>query len=158
MGPAAAPQQQCLALAPIFPVFPGLHDEPVSHRDRAPPHPRPHLGRAAPQRQQVTPRPGRDGGRRALDVPDVAGPLGRVLVAREGGARGDVQPERGAAEDVVGSLGLVRGHLVAGLEDAGEAEVAVLSGQAPGFVLLFGEEERGVAGARERGGSGVRDC
>lgn len=67
-------------------------------------------------------------------------------------ARRDVLVEERAHENLVGRFGLVGGHFVAGLVDAGEGEVAVLPHLAAGVGVVG--EDGAVAGGGEGGGEG----
>lgn len=91
---------------------------------------------------------------RAQRVVGALGAVARVGVDVEG-AGGDVLAADGAVEDAVGGFGLVGGHLVAGLEDAREGEVAVLPDQAA-RVGGVGDDV-GVAGGTEGGVARVGD-
>lgn len=91
---------------------------------------------------------------RAQRVVGALGAVAPVGVDVEG-AGGDVLAADGAVEDAVGGFGLVGGHLVAGLEDAREGEVAVLPDQAA-RVGGVGDDV-GVAGGAEGGVARVGD-
>ena len=64
-----------------------------------------------------------------LDLESRAGAFGGVVgfIVCGDSAGCDVGSEDGAGEDLVGGFGLVGGDFVAGLEDAGEGEIAVLT-------------------------------
>lgn len=70
-------------------------------------------------------------------------------------AGGDILAEDGAGEDGVGGFGLVGRDLVAGLEDPGEGEVAVLADETAGVGAVG--RDGGVAGGGVGGLSRVGD-
>lgn len=89
--------------------------------------------------------------------PTIARPLCAVALVGVDvdGSRGDIHAEDGACEDAVGGFGLVGGDFVAGLEDAGEGEVAVLADETAGVGAVC--DDGGVAGRGVGGLLGIGD-
>lgn len=112
----------------------------------------------APQRQNIALMPirifrrllsGAQARRRSL------GAITRIRVDVNHTSR-DILPEDGAVEDPVGGFGLVGRDFVAGLENAGEGEVAVLADETAGVGGVG--DDGGVAGGGVGGFLGVGDC
>lgn len=127
------------------------------HEGRAVQHRSLRVGRTrALKGQHITRRRGtlRDD---VLDLESGGRAVGAVsgILERRDAPRRDVHVEEGALKDAEGGFGLVGGDLVAGLVDAAEGEVAVLTDLAADVGRV--DLEVGVAGGVEGRGGGVVD-